>query len=48
MIAVDVDVKVPGLSQAEAEKVVAAGDKVCRYSNAIRNNVEVTITAKAA
>jgi osmotically inducible protein OsmC len=45
---VHLDVKVPGLSQADAEKVVAAGDKLCPYSNAIRNNVGVTITTKAA
>lgn len=45
---VHLDVTVKGLSQADAEKVVAAGDRLCPYSNAIRNNVDVTIAVKAA
>jgi Ohr subfamily peroxiredoxin len=47
-LTVHLDVTVKGLSQADAEKVVAAGDKLCPYSNAIRNNVDVTNSVKAA
>ena len=42
-LTVHLDVKVTGLSQADAEKVVAAGHKLCPYSNAIKGNVPVTI-----
>ena len=40
---VDTNVKIAGLSQADAEKVVAAGHALCPYSNAIKNNVEENI-----
>lgn len=33
-----------GLSQQDAEKVVAAGHALCPYSNAIKGNVDVAIT----
>jgi lipoyl-dependent peroxiredoxin len=46
-LAVDLDVTVEGLSQADAEKVVAAGHALCPYSNAIKGNVEVKITVHA-
>lgn len=36
-------VKVDGLNQADAETVVAAGHKLCPYSNAVKGNVPVTI-----
>jgi organic hydroperoxide reductase OsmC/OhrA len=42
-LVVDMDVKVTGLSQEDAEKVVAAGHQACPYSNAIKGNVDVTI-----
>ncbi len=45
---VDIEVTVTGLSQEEAEKVVAAGHKACPYSNAIQGNVDVTIRVIAA
>lgn len=35
---------VGGLSQADAEKLVAAGHALCPYSNAIKGNVDVTVT----
>jgi len=41
---VDLDVTVGGLSQADAEKVVAAGHALCPYSNAIKGNVDVSYT----
>lgn len=42
-LTVDLVATVAGLSQADAEKVVAAGHSVCPYSNAIKGNVEVSI-----
>jgi osmotically inducible protein OsmC len=47
-LAVKLDVAVAGLSQADAEKVVAAGHKLCPYSNAIKGNVQVDINVVAA
>jgi len=47
-LVVDMDVRVAGLSQADAEKVVAAGHQACPYSNAIKGNVAVTIKVVAA
>lgn len=44
-IAVDLDITVPNLDQAAAEKLVAEGHEVCPYSNATRGNVPVTLTA---
>jgi organic hydroperoxide reductase OsmC/OhrA len=35
--------RIGGLSQADAEKLVAQAHQVCPYSNATRNNVEVTL-----
>ncbi|MGD0169240.1 MAG: organic hydroperoxide resistance protein [Smithella sp.] len=46
-LVVDLDVKVEGLSQEDAEKVVAAGHKACPYSKAIKGNVGVTIKVVA-
>lgn len=45
-LVVDMTVKVGGLSQADAEKLAAAGHSICPYSNALRNNVDVTIHVK--
>lgn len=47
-LAADLQVKVVGLSQADAEKVVTAGHQACPYSNAIKGNVMVTITVVTA
>ena len=47
-LTVTLTVKVVGLSQADAETVVAAGHKLCPYSNAIQGNVPVTIVVVAA
>jgi osmotically inducible protein OsmC len=38
---VDISARVGGLSQADADKLIAAGHAMCPYSKAIRNNVEV-------
>ena len=40
---VDLTVTVGGLSQADAEKIVALGHQFCPYSKAIKGNVEVTV-----
>ena len=42
-LVVDLDVQISGLSQADAEKAVAEGHKVCPYSRAIKGNVDVRI-----
>jgi osmotically inducible protein OsmC len=38
--------KVPGLNESEFEKTAQAAEKMCPVSNAIRNNVEVKLSAK--
>ena len=45
---VALEVETQGLSQADAEALVAAAHQVCPYSNATRGNVDVAITVKAA
>ncbi len=45
---VDLIATLSGLSQADAETVVAAADTVCPYSNAVRGNVEVGISVRTA
>jgi lipoyl-dependent peroxiredoxin len=35
----------PGLTQAEADELVAATHQVCPYSNSTRGNIEVTLEA---
>lgn len=42
------EVETQGLSQADAEALVATAHQVCPYSNATRGNVDVAITVKAA
>jgi Ohr subfamily peroxiredoxin len=46
-LTVDMDVAVGGLSQEDAEKLVAAGHSICPYSLAIKGNVDVNIKVKA-
>jgi Ohr subfamily peroxiredoxin len=43
-IAVRMKIAVPGLDRATAEQLVAEAHKVCPYSNATRNNIDVQIT----
>lgn len=45
---VALDIETQGLSQAEAEALVATAHTVCPYSNATRGNIDVAITVKAA
>lgn len=42
-LSVVLHVEMTGVSQADAEKAVAAAHEVCPYSNATRGNVEVTL-----
>jgi osmotically inducible protein OsmC len=44
-IKVDLDVTLPEMDQAAAEALVAQAHRTCPYSNATRNNIEVTLTA---
>ena len=40
---VELDVNVPGVSLEEAKSLVEKAHQVCPYSNATRNNIEVTL-----
>lgn len=40
---IDLDIKLPGLNQAEAQALVDAAHQVCPYSNATRGNVDVRL-----
>lgn len=41
---VALDVHIPGMEHAEAERLVHEAHEVCPYSNATRNNIDVTLT----
>ncbi|ALJ21830.1 organic hydroperoxide resistance protein [Microbacterium sp. No. 7] len=43
-LAVVLEVVIPHLTHAEGVELAEAADRICPYSNAIRGNVEVTIT----
>lgn len=43
-IEVAMQIKLPGLDKAVAEKLVATAHEVCPYSNATRGNIDVTLT----
>jgi len=43
-IQVALNVTIPGMERAAAEKLVQAAHGVCPYSNATRGNIEVTLT----
>jgi Ohr subfamily peroxiredoxin len=45
---VDHEIVVTGLSQADAEKIVEAGHKMCPYSKAVRGNIDVTVKTTVA
>jgi organic hydroperoxide reductase OsmC/OhrA len=41
----ELDIKLPSIhDRAVAEELVAAADKRCPYSNAVRGNIDVAIT----
>lgn len=43
---VHLDNEIQGVDQTQAEELVKIGHEVCPYSNATRNNIEVTLSAK--
>jgi Ohr subfamily peroxiredoxin len=43
-IDVALEVHIPGLDHDTAEKLVAEAHQICPYSNATRNNIDVTLT----
>ena len=43
-LAVELDVALPNTTRAEAEAAVEAAHGVCPYSNATRNNIDVTLS----
>ncbi|HYC09793.1 MAG TPA: organic hydroperoxide resistance protein [Steroidobacteraceae bacterium] len=46
-LTVELVAEIAGVSQADAERLVAAGHEVCPYSRAIKGNVDVTLKAVA-
>ncbi|HEV2968271.1 MAG TPA: OsmC family protein, partial [Candidatus Dormibacteraeota bacterium] len=42
-LAVELDVHIPGVAEATAQKIIDAAHEVCPYSNATRGNIEVTL-----
>ena len=46
-LAVQLDVEIKGVDQAEAEDLVHKAHQVCPYSRATRNNIEVTLNTTA-
>jgi Ohr subfamily peroxiredoxin len=42
-LAVQLDIRLPGVDKAEAEKLVEQAHQVCPYSRATRNNIEVKL-----
>ena len=45
MLAVGLDVTLPGFDEEQAAEIVRAAHKVCPYSNATRGNMDVALTA---
>jgi lipoyl-dependent peroxiredoxin len=45
LLAVGLEVTIPGLDQDQAAAIVEAAHSVCPYSNATRGNVDVALTA---
>jgi Ohr subfamily peroxiredoxin len=43
-LAIALDVKLPGLSKAQAEDITSKAHVVCPYSHAIKGNIKVTTT----
>jgi osmotically inducible protein OsmC len=42
-LAVELDIHIPGVDEATGRKIIDAAHEVCPYSNATRNNIEVTL-----
>jgi len=45
ILAVKLNANIPGVSQQEADDLIAKAHQVCPYSNATRGNIEVTLVA---
>lgn len=45
-IAVDMEVNLPGVDATTATDLVEKAHQICPYSNATRNNIDVTLTVK--
>ena len=45
-LTVALEVTITDLDQETAELIVSEADKVCPYSNAIRGNIDVSLTVK--
>jgi lipoyl-dependent peroxiredoxin len=43
---IDVKGKIPGLDQAEFERLAAQAEQLCPVANALRNNVDIQLTAQ--
>ena len=43
-LAVELEIRLPGVARAEAEALVAEADTVCPYSHAVRGNIPVKLT----
>ncbi len=43
-IEVELKISLPGLERAAAEALIAKAHIVCPYSNATRNNIDITLT----
>jgi lipoyl-dependent peroxiredoxin len=43
-LAVSLEVSLPALEQADAQALVERAHEVCPYSNAVRGNVEVSLS----
>jgi Ohr subfamily peroxiredoxin len=43
-ITAELEISLPGLDRADAEKVVETAHQICPYSNATRGNVDVALT----
>ncbi|WP_454883371.1 organic hydroperoxide resistance protein [Sphingomonas oryzagri] len=46
-LSVKLDVTIAGVDQAAAEAIVADAHKACPYSNAVRGNIDVTLSTHA-
>jgi Ohr subfamily peroxiredoxin len=44
-LAVELDVTLPAVEDSDAVEIVEAAHRVCPYSNATRDNIDVTLTA---
>jgi osmotically inducible protein OsmC len=45
-LAATLTIKIPGMEKSAAEALVAAAHQVCPYSNATRNNIDVTLVVE--